>query len=238
MAFMRALHLVVLAVSMLATPLQSLAQAPTLAPPAVAGSGVDIESRKLALEAQKLEDEKQRTRIQRDAEDRLARNEPAQWMKVVGIFGTPLSILVSIIVAVIGYRAQAKAMLAQQAAQTETLKAQQIAQTESLNAQLRLKAAEIAMDARSSSQIENKAKALAALFPKDLQGFGNEFDKNKFKLGQSVERRQALLELLASHPTERRQTLETWAVIFPWDANDWLRLVLESEGIAIPSKPA
>lgn len=234
MAIQRVLYVVALVVSMLGPLPDAVAQGATPPLPAVAGGGNEVEARKLSLEADKLADEKLRTRIQRDAEDRLARNEPAQWMKIVGVLGTPLSILVSIVVAVVGYRAQAGAALAQQAAQAETLKAQQIAQTETLKGQLRLKAAEIAMEGRSAVQIENKARALAALFPDDLQDFGVKFDPRNFKLGQSVERRQALLGLLASHPAQRRQTLETWAIMFPWDAADWLRPVLDNEGIVIP----
>lgn len=187
---------------------------------ATAQSNGEIEAQRLSLERQKLDierdklaEERKRTKLLEAAEDRFKRTEQDRWMLWAAAIGTPLTIIASLVVAVASYRFQALAAMNQ------------------LDAQFKLKAAEIVMAARSANQIHNKAMALADLLPKELAHLGNSFDPKKFKLGQSVERRQALIELLAAHPNNRRDIIRTWAILFPHDANDWLEPLMKDEGL-------
>jgi hypothetical protein len=92
--------------------------------------------------------------------------------------------------------------------------------------QFKLKAAEIAMAARDSSQVAQKAEILKALFPKELKGFEpGEFDPKRFPFSESVERRERLIALLAEYPSSRKEIIRAWALVFPWDARaSWGRL--------------
>lgn len=180
---------------------------------AAAQPTVDIESQKLEIERAKLVEEQKRTKLLEAAEERLKRTEQDRWMLIAGAIGTPLTIAASILIATFGYLAQSRAARHQ------------------LDAQFKLKAAEIAMAARSADQVYNKAKALADLLPAELGALGSSFEPTKFKLGQSVERRQALIELLAAHPDVRKDTIRTWAILFPYDRDDWLKPLMKREGI-------
>lgn len=187
---------------------------------ASAQSGADFETLRLSLEMQKLDierdklaEERRRTKLSEAVEDRLKRTEQDRWMLWAAAIGTPLTIFASLVAAIASYRFQARAAMKQ------------------LDAQFKLKAAEIVMAARSGRQIYNKSLALADLLPTELAHFGKSFDPDKFKLGQSVERRHRLIELLAAHPDSRRDIIRTWAVLFPHDANDWLKPLMTDEGL-------
>jgi hypothetical protein len=84
--------------------------------------------------------------------------------------------------------------------------------------QFKLKAVEMAMGAKDSRQIERKAKILKALFPKELTGFEpKDPELKEFSFGQSVERRERLIALLAEYPSSREEIIRAWGLLFPWD---------------------
>jgi hypothetical protein len=181
---------------------------------AAAQPSPEVEAR-LDVERAKLVEEQKRTNILEKAEQRLQRSEQEHWMLIAGAIGTPLTLIVSILGAALGYHVQRRAEMRQ------------------LEAQFKLKAAEIVMAARSADQIYNKAKALADLLPAELATLGESFNPTKFKLGQTIERRQALIELLAANPGARNDTIRTWAILFPHDRDDWLKPLLKAEEIEI-----
>jgi hypothetical protein len=96
--------------------------------------------------------------------------------------------------------------------------------------QFKLKAAEIAMAARDSSQVAQKADILKALFPEELAEFEpKRFDPKQFPFSESVERRERFVALLAQYPSSRKEIIRAWALLFPWDAASWGRLTPEEK---------
>jgi hypothetical protein len=94
----------------------------------------------------------------------------------------------------------------------------------------KLKAAEIAMTARDSNQVAAKAALLKALFPKELEGFEPEnVDLKQFPFSGSVEMRERLIALLAENPGSRAEIIRFWALMFPWDRQEWDNLKPEEK---------
>lgn len=86
-----------------------------------------------------------------------------------------------------------------------------------------LKAAEILLAGDNPNTTQNKAKALAILFPSQLpQDFAKSFDPDAF--GQSepdtLTPKNELIKLIATHPSESEKILAVWKAMFPGD--DWL----------------
>jgi hypothetical protein len=88
-------------------------------------------------------------------------------------------------------------------------------------------AAEIVMNNASPIEAAGRAKALVALFPKELDaGFAATFDPNGFYDRVEYERQQeaaakmALLALIAAHPDQRNELIVLWRQMFP--ADHWI----------------
>jgi hypothetical protein len=186
------------------------AAAATEQPPPIAQNleqkRLDIEERRLALEKTKLEQEKEKETRNFKLESRNARV-------------TALAVAGPLALGVITYMFQ---IYTQRRNESQQFKLQQ--RNEAL--QFKLKAAEIAMAARDSSHVAQKAAILKALFGEDLKGFDpGEFDPKKFPLRGSVDRRESLIELLAQHPNSRQEIIRAWALLYPGDARgDWGKL--------------
>ena len=85
--------------------------------------------------------------------------------------------------------------------------------------QLKLKAAEIALSSASGGQIKSRAKAIAALFPNELPGFGN-FTARDFSMYSAPERILELLKLIAANPQNRKDIVESYSLLFPKDLDE------------------
>jgi hypothetical protein len=87
----------------------------------------------------------------------------------------------------------------------------------------KLKAAEIAMSAKTPIGTENKAKALQNLFPTELgPNFGRSFDPKDFGFVDDRGRREQLMDVLVKYNESRDEILDTWWKLFPED-RDWLK---------------
>ncbi len=114
-----------------------------------------------------------------------------------------------------------------------TLRDQRINRKEEAKVQFQLKAAEIAMAARDSTQVQNKARLLKTLFPDWLpDGFAENFNPKSYQLGTSMERREGLVKLLAEHPESREEIIRAWDLLFPFDNdNPWFRSLKEDRTV-------
>ena len=71
----------------------------------------------------------------------------------------------------------------------------------------------------------NKARAMRALFPNRLPSdFAGSFNPSDFVSSNEagvVQSKKELLDLLADHPSERQQIIDTWKHFFPDD--EWVK---------------
>lgn len=161
---------------------------------------LQIEERKAALEEKKLSRDSANDQQNFKLEERKL-----SW--------TAASIATPLILGVFAYFAQG---LLQRRDQRLQLKLK----TDNEALQFKLKAAEIAMNARDSNQVKAKAGILKALFKDELKGFEPEDFKPKgYAFSQSVESREKLLTLLAEHPASRKEIIQAWGILFPWDGD-------------------
>jgi hypothetical protein len=132
-------------------------------------------------------------RRRREVDERDARRTRLMVLAVAG----PLAVIALVLVAgVFNQRAQAK-----------------------LN--FELKAAEAVMNERGDVAPVNKAKALKTLFGKRLpDDFVDSFSGDTYVAEvatQVVRSKKDLMQLLADHPRERAQIIDTWKQVFPGD---------------------
>jgi hypothetical protein len=83
-----------------------------------------------------------------------------------------------------------------------------------------LKAAEVVMRERASVSPETSASALRSLFGDRLpDDFGTHFTGETFPRAdiEGLRSQKELIELLAAHPRERAQIIDTWKRVFPND---------------------
>jgi hypothetical protein len=178
---------------------------------ASANSQPNIEERKLTIEQAKLDWEKQLDQARFDWTRKLdqakfdsdkekdSRNFNLEFLKAAL---TAMSIGIPLLLGLVAYRGQIK---------TQML-------NESL--QFKLKAAEIAMNARDANQVQAKAAILKALFENELKTFDpSTFEPKDYPFSRSVEARESLVTLLASNPASRKEIIEAWGIVFPWDGN-------------------
>jgi hypothetical protein len=114
------------------------------------------------------------------------------------------------------------------------IRAQRKVADEQAKLQFQMKIAELAVtNSTNATQAKEKARALRNLFqstsliPPD---FAERFDPKDFRMdyGHSKKTREELISLLAEHPSERRQILEDWYVLFRWD-RWWVDPLLDIE---------
>ncbi len=86
-----------------------------------------------------------------------------------------------------------------------------------------LKAAEILLAGDSPAMTQNKAKALAILFPAQLPGdFAKSFDPDAFGHSEpdTLSSKKELMNLMASHPADAERIPVLWKAMFSGD--EWL----------------
>lgn len=154
-----------------------------------------LEQRRLDIEERKvaLENDKLTHEKEKDAQNLELETQKARW--------TAYSISLPLFLGVLAYGLQI-------GLQRRTEKSQ-----------FKLKAAEIAMSARDSNQVQAKGAILKALFRKELKSFNpkTDFTPSQYPYSQSIESREALIALLAENPTSRKEIILAWAAVFPWD---------------------
>jgi flagellar biosynthesis/type III secretory pathway M-ring protein FliF/YscJ len=108
--------------------------------------------------------------------------------------------------------------------QKEQAEAQLKLQEEQANDQFELKAAEIVMTSDNPKITYNKARAMRALFPGHFPpDFAATFNPDEFSSNEAgvIQSKKELLNLLAEHPEQRKQIIDTWKQLFPED--EWVK---------------
>jgi flagellar biosynthesis/type III secretory pathway M-ring protein FliF/YscJ len=108
--------------------------------------------------------------------------------------------------------------------QKEQAEAQLKLQEEQANNQFELKAAEIVMTSDNPKITYNKARAMRALFPGHFPpDFAATFNPDEFSSNEAgiIQSKKELLNLLAEHPDQRKQIIDTWKQLFPED--EWVK---------------
>jgi hypothetical protein len=165
-----------------------------------------------AIERDKLQLEMERFEHQKELDKNKSGEERFRTI------ATSLSIFIPLIVAAITFASSSYSQARQAEDQLELRQIQDQAQFE-------LQAAEIVMASDNPAVTYNKALALEILFPNRIPSdFADEFDPGKFSSSSPagiVQSKKELLTLLAEHPEERRQILDTWKQLFPED--EWVK---------------
>ena len=95
--------------------------------------------------------------------------------------------------------------------------AQALAQRKQERLQFQLKAAELIMDARDTTEVKRKAELLKKLFPERLKDL--KLDEKRYpSFSRSQETRLELLKLFAEFPETRGDVLRAWGMLFPWES--------------------
>jgi hypothetical protein len=118
--------------------------------------------------------------------------------------------------------------------QTNTARAALALQTKKAVDDFELKVAEILMAAKGPYETRGRAIALRQIFPSRL---GDKFaitfnpedatDRAAFIHDRTVASKKRLLNLLAEHPQDRQQIIETWRRLFPDDV--WVAKLMTDE---------
>jgi hypothetical protein len=107
----------------------------------------------------------------------------------------------------------------------------------------RLKAIELALAADSPTGAKNRASFIEQAFQNVLpKGFVQKIDTEKLGFGSSKKRREAVIQLVAQYPAQRRQIIADWGVLFPYDIDKrqesgdlhWLGRLMTGDGMPIP----
>jgi hypothetical protein len=164
-----------------------------------------------ALDANELELEKQKLALE---ERRVVIDE----RKARQGFWTRVTVLIPIVAALIALGGTA---LSRHQESRDEIKLQELEAQDAFE----LKAVELVMSAETAFETLTRAKAVKALFPQRLpDGFAATFDPERntdFRF-RIIASKKELLTLLAEHPQQRQQILETWRSLFPgdeWAAN-------------------
>ena len=152
---------------------------------------LDLEEKKVALDADKLAHEK----AQDDRNFELEKQK-LRWTSL----SITLSISVPLFLGVIAYGLQVHF------------------QKKGDQLQFKLKAADIVMAARDTNQVKAKAELLNKLFPKNLKFDLQQLDPSKSLFSDTITMRERLLSLLAENPESRKEIIRAWEIMFPWDA--------------------
>jgi hypothetical protein len=167
-----------------------------------------IEQQKVCVELLKAETEKDRLKF-----DRENKNGRDFWIAIIQVGAAAIAVGVPVWTAVFSARADRKRRLEEQDRDRD-----QREKNEKL--QFQLKAAEIAMAARDSTEVKSKAQILATLFPERLpQDFAAHLDPSKIRFGPGREMRLELLKLLVMYPEKREDLLKIWSVMWPGDVD-------------------
>jgi hypothetical protein len=82
----------------------------------------------------------------------------------------------------------------------------------------KLKAIELALDADSPDAAKNRATFIQKTFSGVLpEQFVSEFGSNELGFGASKRSRKDFLALVAQYPAQRKQIIEDWKAVFPYD---------------------
>ena len=157
----------------------------------------EVEQKKLLLDERRLVLDRERFAFEQKKYDR---DHGLEWGKAWAAIG---SVLATLAVAVSAYIFQLRTRKRDEALQFQ------------------LKAAEIVMDARDTTQARRKAEFLTKLFPGPLSLLDTALKAQNFPFfGRSVETREDLLKVLAQHPESRSEIIRAWEILFPWDSTD------------------
>ena len=84
-----------------------------------------------------------------------------------------------------------------------------------------LQAAELVINAESPTAAQNKARALAALFPEqlpeDFNRFANTFDPKLYGGRNIEETKETIQEWIDEHPDQHQEILDAWILLYPKD---------------------
>jgi len=174
------------------------------------------EQAKLQLDRERFEHEKALAEERFGHEQKLDQSKTSQEKRRTWI--TAGSIFIPLLIAALTF-ANASFTQERQAEDQLALQAQQA------QAEFELKAADIVMASDSAAGTYNKARAMRALFPNrlplDFAGSFNPSDYTSSNEAGVVQSKKELLNLLADHPSERQQIIDTWKYLFPDD--EWVK---------------
>jgi hypothetical protein len=176
----------------------------------------DLERAKLQLDRERFEHDKELARERFDHEQQLDKSKTSEEKRRTWL--TAGSIFIPLLIAALTF-ANASFTQDRQAEDQLALQAQQA------QAEFELKAADIVMASDSAAGTYNKARAMRALFPNRLPlDFADSFNPSDFTSSNEagvVQSKKELLNLLADHPSERQQIIDTWKYLFPDD--EWVK---------------
>src|SRR5215213_6849236 len=172
----------------------------------------DLERDKLQLDRERFVHEQELDR------SKTAEEKRRTWLTAVSSVGALVAIFIPLLIAALTFR-NASVTQERQAEDQLALQAQQA------QAAFELKAAEIVMASDNVAVTYNKARAMRALYPNRLPpDFAGSFNPSDFTSSNEagvVQSKKELLNLLADHPSERQQIIDTWKHFFPED--EWVK---------------
>jgi hypothetical protein len=187
----------------------------------------DLEARKLDIERQKLAAQAESIGIER------SKTRWVLWTTLTPLIGVLITVGLGIFTLQRQLGAQSEALRQQLAAQSQTLQAQLNAQSEAQrrNEQLSfdVKAAEIIFASKTPGGVQNRGRALQAIFGARLgTSFLSSFDPDTAGGNKEPpEEKRHLLELLLKYSDERAAVLDLWSRLFPGD-EPWLQRIAAS----------